>query len=187
MKIIQKKFQGIIPENKILDTFSESQTDTYSCNKINKLVENIDVDLTEYIQKDELKTINGNSLIGEGDITIEGGSGSEIISLEEQVIGTDKDGKTLYKKTILATVNTETAIKYEDSNIYRVVDFNAIAYNDANTLKLPHFMIEPDGTIPYTQAWCNKWNGSTRLYARCSSHYTGYTLEATIKYTKITD
>lgn len=158
MKIIQKKFQGVIPENKILNTFSESQTDTYSCNKINRLFEDV-----------------------------EGGSSSEIVSLEEQVIGTDKDGKTLYKKTILATVNTETAIKYENSNIYRVVDFNAIAYNDANTLKLPHFMIEPDGTIPYAQAWCNKWNGSTRLYARCSSHYTGYTLEATIKYTKITD
>ena len=35
---IQKKFQGTIPENKILDTYSESQTDTYSCNKINGLL-----------------------------------------------------------------------------------------------------------------------------------------------------
>lgn len=30
MKII-KKFQGTVPDNKILDTYSTSQTDTYSC------------------------------------------------------------------------------------------------------------------------------------------------------------
>lgn len=32
---IQKKFQGTIPENKIMDAYSESNTDTYSCNYIN--------------------------------------------------------------------------------------------------------------------------------------------------------
>lgn len=35
---IQKKFQGTVPENKILDTYSKSQTDTYSCNMINTLI-----------------------------------------------------------------------------------------------------------------------------------------------------
>lgn len=35
---IQKKFQGTVPKNKILDTYSESQTDTYSCKTINDLV-----------------------------------------------------------------------------------------------------------------------------------------------------
>lgn len=34
---IKKKFQGTIPENKILDTYSSSNTDTYSCNQVNKL------------------------------------------------------------------------------------------------------------------------------------------------------
>ena len=34
---IRKTFQGTIPENKILDTYSTSQTDTYSCNQVNKL------------------------------------------------------------------------------------------------------------------------------------------------------
>lgn len=53
---IQKKFQGTVPENKILDIYSESQTDTYSCNMINNLVENIDVDLTEYAKKEEIPT-----------------------------------------------------------------------------------------------------------------------------------
>lgn len=35
-KIIRKAFQGNIPENKIIDTYSTSQTDTYSCNYLNK-------------------------------------------------------------------------------------------------------------------------------------------------------
>lgn len=32
---IRKAFQGTVPENKILDTYSQSQTDTYSCNYVN--------------------------------------------------------------------------------------------------------------------------------------------------------
>lgn len=142
-------------------------------------------------------TLPINSIFAyEGDIVPEGyvevepssnGGSSEIISLDEQVIGKDKDGKIIYKKTILSTVDTETTIKYEDTNIYRVVDFNVIAYDGTNTIKLPHFMVEPDGTIPYVQAWFNLWKGSTRLFARCSEHYTGYNIEITIKYTKTTD
>lgn len=37
---IRKIFQGTVPEHKILDTTSTSQTDTYSCRKINELVAN---------------------------------------------------------------------------------------------------------------------------------------------------
>lgn len=35
---IQKKFQGKIPENKILNMFSKSLTDTYSCDFINNII-----------------------------------------------------------------------------------------------------------------------------------------------------
>lgn len=38
MKII-KRFQGTIPENKIMDAYSKSNTDTYSCNYVNNLEE----------------------------------------------------------------------------------------------------------------------------------------------------
>lgn len=38
---IKKTFQGIIPENKILNSESTSETDTYSCNYINTIVETI--------------------------------------------------------------------------------------------------------------------------------------------------
>ena len=37
--LIQKKFQGTIPDNKILNMESDSQTDTYSCDFINNLSE----------------------------------------------------------------------------------------------------------------------------------------------------
>lgn len=35
---IQKKYQGTVPENKILDMYSESNTDTYSCNYLNNFI-----------------------------------------------------------------------------------------------------------------------------------------------------
>lgn len=34
---IKKMYQGNVPENKILNTYSESQTDVYSCDYINKI------------------------------------------------------------------------------------------------------------------------------------------------------
>ena len=45
MKTIRKTFQGVMPENKILNSESNSQTDTYSCDYINNMkvdAENID-------------------------------------------------------------------------------------------------------------------------------------------------
>ena len=45
MKTIRKKFQGVMPENKILNSESNSQTDTYSCDYINNMkvdAENVD-------------------------------------------------------------------------------------------------------------------------------------------------
>lgn len=38
---IKKAFQGTIPENKILNTKSTSQTDTYSCDYINEITKDI--------------------------------------------------------------------------------------------------------------------------------------------------
>lgn len=36
---IQKKYQGTVPENRILDIYNTSNTDTYSCNYINGIVD----------------------------------------------------------------------------------------------------------------------------------------------------
>lgn len=46
---IRKVYQGVVPENKILDAYSESQTDTYSCNYVNGLVEEEYSDSTSLI------------------------------------------------------------------------------------------------------------------------------------------
>lgn len=53
---IRKAFQGTVPENKILDTYSTSQTDTYSCNYVNDLI------------KTEILTINIGSVAGNGEV-----------------------------------------------------------------------------------------------------------------------
>lgn len=37
---IKRKFQGFLPAGKILDMFSKSKVDTYSCNKINEEIAN---------------------------------------------------------------------------------------------------------------------------------------------------
>lgn len=34
---IRKTFQGQLPENKVIDGYSNSQTDAYSCNRINRI------------------------------------------------------------------------------------------------------------------------------------------------------
>lgn len=56
---IQKKFQGTIPENKIMDTYSSSNTDTYSCNYINSQISCIEgrVYSGQSVAKDTLATI----------------------------------------------------------------------------------------------------------------------------------
>lgn len=46
---IKKIYQGTVPENKIVNTYSASQTDVYSCNYINEF--NIN-----YIDNEEIKT-----------------------------------------------------------------------------------------------------------------------------------
>lgn len=51
---IKKIYQGIVPENKILDAYSTSNTDTYSCNYINNglkenIITNQEIATNEYI------------------------------------------------------------------------------------------------------------------------------------------
>lgn len=48
---IKKMYQGTVPDNKILNTYSTSQTDTYSCNYINTVA-------SEIYSTSEVKTAN---------------------------------------------------------------------------------------------------------------------------------
>lgn len=41
---IQKIYQGTVPDNKILNDYSDSSVDTYSCNTINNIINSLDCD-----------------------------------------------------------------------------------------------------------------------------------------------
>jgi hypothetical protein len=69
--IIKKTFQGAVPDSKIFNTNSSSKVDTYSCDKINRLI--------------------GSS----------GGGSATNYSTEEQIVGTWVDGKPIYMKTVV--------------------------------------------------------------------------------------
>lgn len=67
---IKKMYQGTAPENKILNQYSTSQTDTYSCNYTNKLVEFSTTEkvVGKWIDGKPLyqKTFSGNLTLGSG-------------------------------------------------------------------------------------------------------------------------
>lgn len=71
---IQKKFQGVVPENKILDTYSESETDTYSCNYINSVVESGNNDNGNWIKYSDGTMICTRDVTGTANITSAWGS-----------------------------------------------------------------------------------------------------------------
>lgn len=68
---IRKAFQGTVPENKILDTYSTSQTDTYSCNYVN----DITLDMFRFRKFEKSMTVpaNGMSALDMGDVNVPSG------------------------------------------------------------------------------------------------------------------
>ena len=93
--IIKKKFQGTVPDNKVLNTDSNSQVDTYSCDKINRLVK------------------------------FAGGGSAMTFSTEEQVVGTWVDGRSVYMKTVVVenTSNlTEIKVGHGIENLDEMID-----------------------------------------------------------------
>lgn len=62
---IRKTFQGTVPDNKILDTYSASQTDTYSCNYSNNMKLVKEVELTA---RSGNINIDGLDLASDGEI-----------------------------------------------------------------------------------------------------------------------
>lgn len=82
--LIQKKFQGDIPENKILDTHSTSNTDAYSCNYVNEFIEdelNSKADNVTFTNN-ILQLKSGDTLIGDPvEINVKG---TEVFISEEE-------------------------------------------------------------------------------------------------------
>lgn len=60
---IKKMYQGSVPENKILNTYSDSQTDVYSCEYVNNIGgSGGDVDLSNYYNKTETEVLVDNKI-----------------------------------------------------------------------------------------------------------------------------
>lgn len=81
---IKRKFQGFIPAGKILDMFSKSKADTYSCNKINDIahpigslytsVDNINPSETIGGEWELVRTYSGGDLLAVASVSSTGGS-----------------------------------------------------------------------------------------------------------------
>ena len=185
MKTIRKDYQGTMPENKILNSESVSQTDTYSCDYINN------------VTGDELPIgtrveYNGTE-IPDGWVEVEGGS-SNVYSTEETIVGTYYDGKPIYRKCVI--YNFDGTYK-EDNYIFGGVH-NSIGIGVIESLiRLDGFLYHADldriaslpisikndyGVIDYR----NKGMDVIQVGVK-SDYKTGAVIKITIEYTKTTD
>lgn len=106
-------------------------TNYYTKTEVNTLLENVEVDLDDYYTKSEvdgklddkqetlksgvnIKTVNGESILGEGNITIESGvevEPAKIVVTDEEVQNPDPDAVYIVQKPIeLKTINGESIV-----------------------------------------------------------------------------
>ena len=123
-KLIRKTQQpSDYPSNQIHDAYSTSTTDTYNCNYINGIDENVG-DLTQ------LNTTNKSSMVN----SINEVNNKFDYSTEEQVIGKWIDGKPLYRKIVSGNVpqsDQYPTVATGITNLDKVVSISlCLAYGD---------------------------------------------------------
>ena len=123
-KLIRKTQQpSDYPSNQIHDAYSTSTTDTYNCNYINGIDENVG-DLTQ------LNTTNKSSMVN----SINEVNNKFDYSTEEQVIGKWIDGKPLYRKIVSGAVPQSDyypTVATGITNLDKVVSISlCLAYGD---------------------------------------------------------
>ena len=123
-KLIRKTQQpSDYPSNQIHDAYSTSTTDTYTCNYINGIDENVG-DLTQ------LNTTNKSSMVN----SINEVNNKFDYSTEEQVIGKWIDGKPLYRKIVSGAVPQSDyypTVATGITNLDKVVSISlCLAYGD---------------------------------------------------------
>ena len=123
-KLIRKTQQpSDYPSNQIHDAYSTSTTDTYNCNYINGIDENVG-DLTQ------LNTANKSSMVN----SINEVNNKFDYSTEEQVIGKWIDGKPLYRKIVSGAVPQSDyypTVATGITNLDKVVSISlCLAYGD---------------------------------------------------------
>lgn len=161
---IKKIYQGELPENKILNAQSTSQTDTYSCEYINSL------------------STGGGS-----------GATSNVYSTEETVIGTYL-GKPLYRKCVIYNFDgTYKEDNYIFGGVHNSIGIGVIEslirldgflyHADLDRIaSLPISIKNEYGVVDYR----NKGMDVIQVGVK-SDYKTGAVIKITIEYTKTTD
>lgn len=78
-----------------------------------------------------IKTINNTSILGSGNITIEGGTSNHYSTSTEELIGTWIDGKNLYRKVFTQTLTTYGDFNYDFDTNWWVVMYKTF-FNTGN-------------------------------------------------------
>ena len=148
--------------------------------------------MPKHLQTGSLKTINGQSLEGSGDIVISGtGGGTGLSELPaystNEVLTSERwtNGKPIYKKTInfgALPNNTTKTVAHNVSNMetYWVDVTNTFGARTGESLPVP---LESGDT----SAGANLYATPTSLIAKTTRDWSMYNCTATIKYTKTTD
>lgn len=144
VELTQSEYNGITPEPDTLyvisdapaveipdtSTFVDKETLNYEIDAINNSLSQKQDTLASGVN---IKTINGNDILGEGDIIIEGGSGNIVELTQSEYNAIIPDSDTLYLitdsniNTTLKTINGESIIGEGDVDL---TDYATTAYVD---------------------------------------------------------
>lgn len=179
---IRKKFQGTLPENKILNIESTSQTDTYSCEYINNLTP--EVDNVDELPIGTVVKYNGAE-VPDGWEEVEDIPNDVYAEGEETVIGTWY-GRTLYRKTIATTdllsANTTLEIPHNIENVHMIWIDNSSTYFSTGSVSYSLPMIGYTGNTT-DKAYAYVEGNNIKIFSN-GSWGTGWIKVVTLRYTK---
>ena len=123
---LRKVYQGVIPEHKILNSFSESQSDTYSCETINTMISEIDLSNAVVEETDPTVPQHVKNITEEDIAKWNSGTGSDGIEFNDAVrrkwtytptVATDPSAHGWVK--VCSTVTTDVLPKGKYLILYR--------------------------------------------------------------------
>lgn len=97
---------------------TDSDVNDYVGNEIGQLEEIINTKQDELISGTNIKTINGNNILGEGDITIEGGSGEQEVYIEEWY---DRPTLEQYNRIVELLTSGKVVYHKKDKGIFPLI------------------------------------------------------------------
>lgn len=170
MKRIRKVSQSIPIKAKVVNSYSESEEETYSCDYVNEH------------KQDKLIAGTGIEITGENIINNIQGN----YSTSETKIGTWIDGKPLYSKTLsLTTPSTTNSTKIADFDktfIIKKYYGNALIAASNQLLPINFYFTNEYNIATYVV------NNSGEIYMKIGSKaYRNQQVTLTIEYTKTTD